>query len=261
MNGLMNVAQRFLKRNSSTILTVLGAAGVVATAVTVAKDTPKALKLLERAKQEKGEELTPIEKIKVAAPAYIPSVAVGATTIACVLSANALNKRQQAALTSAYALLDSSYKKYKEKVVEVCGEEQEQQVRHELIKDGATEFCRTVHLDPEDDDHQILFLDEHGLNYFYSTMSEVIMAENMLNRVLWHSGFASLNDLYELLDLGIAEYGSAVGWNTGMVRKDSRGRPHVNFKHTPVTIDDGSEDGLEVICIGFDEPSEDYLYY
>lgn len=258
MNGLINTAHRFLKRNSSTILSCLGAAGVVATAVTVAKDTPKALKLLEQAKEEKGEELTTIEKVKVAAPAYIPSALVGTTTIACVLSANALNKRQQAALTSAYALLDSTYKKYKDKVKEVCGEEQEQQVRHEIIEDGVKEFCSIVK--PGDDD-QILFLDEYGLNYFYSTIEEVHMAEAMVNRMLWHTGFVSLADLYELLDLGIPEHGSVVGWNSGMVGRDSRGRPHIKFIHTTVPIDDGVEDGLEVVCIGFDEPCEDYLYY
>ena len=48
----------FFKRNSSTILTVLGCAGVVATAVLSAKAAPKAKRLLANAELEKGEELT-----------------------------------------------------------------------------------------------------------------------------------------------------------------------------------------------------------
>ena len=52
----------FFKRNASTILTTVGGLGVIATAITVAKATPKALELLEEAREEKGEDLTRIEK-------------------------------------------------------------------------------------------------------------------------------------------------------------------------------------------------------
>ena len=46
------------KCKTATVLTFIGAAGVVATAVTTAKQTPKALRLLKEASDEKGEELT-----------------------------------------------------------------------------------------------------------------------------------------------------------------------------------------------------------
>ena len=46
--------QLFLRRNSSTILTCAGGVGVVATAVLTAKATPKAMRLLEEARNEKG---------------------------------------------------------------------------------------------------------------------------------------------------------------------------------------------------------------
>lgn len=45
---------------------------------------------------------------------YSPAVAIGASTIACIMGANALNRRQQVALTSAYALDQNSYKEYKD---------------------------------------------------------------------------------------------------------------------------------------------------
>ena len=51
--------QHFIKQNASTILTCIGATGVVATAVMVAKETPKALSLLEDAKEKKGEDKSP----------------------------------------------------------------------------------------------------------------------------------------------------------------------------------------------------------
>ena len=66
MNSLLSKSQTFLTRNSATILTCVGAAGVIATTVTAVKATPKALLLLEKAKEEKGEELTKLEVVKVA---------------------------------------------------------------------------------------------------------------------------------------------------------------------------------------------------
>ena len=43
----------FMKRNSATILTIVGSAGVAATAILAATETPKALRLIEEAKEKK----------------------------------------------------------------------------------------------------------------------------------------------------------------------------------------------------------------
>lgn len=126
----------FFKKNGGTILTCLGAAGVIGTAVTAVKATPKAMLLLNEAKKEKGESLTKLEMIKVAGPLYIPSVLIGVSSIACILGSNVLNKQKQAALVSAYTMLDQSYKEYKNKVVEMYGKEVDKAVEEELSKDN-----------------------------------------------------------------------------------------------------------------------------
>ena len=60
MQKCINKSGQFIRRNSSTILTIIGAVGVIATAVTAVKATPKALKRIEEAKAEKGAELTKV---------------------------------------------------------------------------------------------------------------------------------------------------------------------------------------------------------
>ena len=122
MNKLMYRSVMFCKRNATNILTGLGGIGVVATSVMAVKVTPKALTLLEEAEAKKGEKLTKIETVQVAGTVYIPPILIGASTIACIFGANVLNKRQQAALMSAYILLDNSFKEYKNKVNELYGE-------------------------------------------------------------------------------------------------------------------------------------------
>lgn len=241
MNNLLGRSQLFIKRNAPTILTCVGAVGVVITAVTAVKATPKAMKLIEKAKEDKGEDLTKLEIVKVAGPAYIPSIVSGAATLACIFGANALNRRQQAALMSAYALLDNSYKEYKKKVGELYGEEADSRVRKEIAKDKYVENG----IELEHDDTR-LFYDALSERYFESTMGKVIAAQYEVNRRISLFGWTRLNDFYKALDIPQVDYGAHIGWCHGWI----------DFDHEKMVMDDG----LEVIYITMsEEPSIDHL--
>lgn len=252
MNKFVHQANLFVRRNASTILTCVGAAGVVTTAVMAVKATPKALKVLELAEEEKGEDLTVLEKVQVAGPAYITSVLVGVSTIACIFGANALNKRQQAALMSAYALLDSSYKGYKDKVIELYGEEVDQKIKSEIAKDNFKEQAVTV------SDETRLFYDEFSKRYFNATDITVQRAEYNLNRNMTQRGYAYLNEFY--IDLGIEpiDGGWELGWSPGLTMEYAW-QEWVDFNHYHGVIDD---DGLEYCMISFYvEPKPNFMDY
>lgn len=234
LQKMCNKSRLYLKRNSSTILTCIGAVGVVATAVAAVKATPKALRLLEMATDEKGEELTKIEVVKVAGPAYIPSLVIGASTIACIFGANALNKRQQAALMSAYALIDNSYKEYQAKVREVLGEEADSQVKNEIVKKYYNEDDISVM-----DDKQ-LFFDFFSMQYFESTIEDVLNAEARFNDNFVMSGHAYLNDFYEHLGISRVNYGYGLSWSTWAVR-ELTGQSQLGINHEKMIMDDGLE--------------------
>lgn len=159
----------------STLLTCIGAIGVVATSVMAVKATPKATRLLEASEKEKGEKLTKMEVVKIAGPAYVPAAIVGASTIACIFGANILTKQSQASLASAYALLDRSYKEYRNKVNTLYGEEADDEVRVEVTKDYYSEYkdCDEVDIEEESDDVR-LFFDFNTLQMFRAPMSKVI---------------------------------------------------------------------------------------
>ena len=152
---------------TSTILTIVGAVGVVVTAVLAAKAAPKAEKMLAKAEIESETELTTFEKVKTVAPAYVPAVVAGTSTIACILGSNLLNKRAQASLASAYALLDSSYKEYKKKVDEFYGEGTDEKIQEELTHDAIEDLDEHVA-----DDKMVLFWDFNSMQYFRSTVEK-----------------------------------------------------------------------------------------
>ena len=235
MNGLVDQSRLFLKRNASTILTCVGAVGVVATSVMAVKATPKAIDLLNDARKEKGEELTKLETITVAGPAYIPAVAVGVGTIACIFGANVLNKRQQAALMSAYALLDNSHKEYKKKVEELYGEEAGSRIREEIAKDNYDEDEIDLTSGKTE-----LFYDMFSNRYFESTIEDVQRAEYQLNRAMAMRDGVSLNEFYELLDIPPIDAGDEYGWTLGGCL-DMYWQSWIDFTHETTTMDDGTE--------------------
>lgn len=250
MENLLHQTKRFVNQNASTILTCVGGAGVVATSVLAVKATPKALALLENAKEEKGEQLTKMEVIRVAGPAYIPSVITGVATLACIFGANALNKRQQAAITSAYALLDQSYKEYKKKAEELYGEDASQKIRAEIAKDNYDE-------EEHRDIAKQLFYDDFSGRYFESTMEDVIKAEYYINRTISTDGGAYLNEWFEELGLEETDYGNHLGWSAGLLM-DCTWTCWLEFGHEKTLIDDD----LECIIITMSlEPMMDFEYY
>lgn len=230
MEGLLRQAQLFCKRNASAILTGLGGAGVIATTVMAVKATPKALKLIEEAENEKGEELTTLEKFAATGTTYVPTIITGATTIACIVGANILNKHQQAALMSAYALLDNSFKEYKNKVDELYGDGSDREIRHEIVKDK---------YEPSENE-QLLFYDEFSERYFHSTMEDVLIAEYEINHLLAQDCGVYLNEFYDLLGINTVDYGDYLGWSSFEL-VETYWYCWVEFEHEKVTMDDGRE--------------------
>lgn len=253
MEGLLRHAERFCKRNASTILTCLGGVGVVATTVMAVKATPKAMELLEKAEEEKNEELTTVEKVKIAGPTYIPTVVVGIGTLACVFGANIMNKNQQAALVSAYTLVDSSFKEYKQKLKELYGEETHQEIVNAIAVEKAEEtyvtgsyFCNTCDLTSDEScSDPVIFYDEHSGRYFESSIEQVINAEYHLNRNYILRGYSYLNEFYEFLGIEETDYGSVLGWTP-----TDEGEYWIEFNHRKITLDDGA------ICYIIEMPFE-----
>lgn len=251
MNGLLRNSAKFLNQHSSTILTFVGGAGVIFTAVLTAKATPTALGLLRKAEEEKGEELTKFEMVKTAAPVYIPSLLVGASTIACIFGANALNKYHQASIMSAYALLDSSYKDYKNKVSELYGEDADDTIRAGIAKDKYDEVDITVEEDKK------LFYDYFSERYFEATIETVQQAEYNVNRSMVIHDYCYLNDYYKWLGIEPIKSGFEYGWATGPCF-EKYWQSWIDFKHKTVELDDG----LECVIITMDqEPILGFVEY
>lgn len=246
-HGLVKQAGNALKKATPTVLSCIGALGVVATAVLAVKATPKALERIEDAKEvknfENGENLTRMETIAVCWTCYAPAAITGIATIGCIFGANVLNRRQQASLASAYALVSRQYGDYKRKVKELYGQETHNRIVKELAAEkvdkdhvilSSGEFYSSD-LDFEGATEETrLFYDRISNRYFESTIGKVLQAEYHLNRNLTLRGNVSLNEFYSFLGIDTIPEGDDIGWFI-----DDDEIYWIDFSHPYMPIDDG----------------------
>lgn len=201
--------EKYLRKASPTILSCLGAVGVVTTSILAVKATPKAIRRIrnDSCVNHDGDPnaYTKREAIQSAWICYIPAVAVGASTIICIFGANILNKRQQASISSAYALLNSSYQDYRDKLKELYGEEAHQKIVDSIMVEKAENtyvsacgLCDDMSLvfDERNPEDVRLFYDSFSKRYFENTVAQVLEAEYHLNRNWCLGASVYVNDFY-----------------------------------------------------------------
>ncbi len=254
--GLMKRAGNALRKAAPVVLTCIGAVGVAATAILAVKATPKAVEMMkaDSRKNHDGDPYaaTKIEAIKSCWKCYVPAAATGVATIACIFGACVLNRKQQASIAGAYALLNRSFTNYKEKVKDIYGEEAHERIMESL----AVENAANVHitgaglvsnscLEFEDaDEEPRLFYDAFSERYFQTTVSKVLEAEYHLNRnFALMGGFVPLAMFYEFLGLEPLDGCSELGWWV------SDEMYWIDFNHRKAMIDDGLNGEMECYII------------
>lgn len=248
---------------TSTILTCLATGGVIATAVAAVKATPKAIEKIKRDSRIKHDgdpyAYTKKEAVQSAWVFYIPTVLIGGSTIMCILGANHMNRRTQANLTSAYALLNETFRDYQRKLKELYGEEAHNDILRELAVEKAEQrylyapgLCRSSSLDFGDTDDLRLFYDTFSNRYFESTVDRVLQAEYHLNRNYALGAGATVNDFYEFLGIAPLNGGDDLRWHY-----EDFDAPWIDFNNYRTQLDDGLEVSVVEFCF---EPREEDEY-
>lgn len=235
-------AKKLVADNSPAILTAVAVVGVVTTAILVAKAAPKAhIDLLNEESERPGEaDLT--DKILLTYKYYIPAVATGTATIACIIGANTISSKRSAALASAYGLTELAFKEYREKVIEQVGEKAETKVHDAVMKDVVDRLPDGGQIIVTDGGSQ-LFLDRYTERLFDSDMETVRGAVNDINEIIFADMYASLNDFYRLLGVPTSTVGEELGWTTDVplrvrystqLYKGKRAAVVIDFEKAPV---------------------------
>lgn len=234
MKTFFRNVQTSASKHSPEILIGFGVAGFITTTVLAVRATPKAMKLLEQAKEEKQvDKLPPIETVKIAWKPYIPAAITGIASIACVIGANSVNARRNAALATAYQLSTAALNEYKDKVVETIGEKKEQVIREKISKDRVESNPVNNNAVYVTGSGESLFLEPISKRYFKSDIERIRGVVNTLNEIMYSDPFGqiALSDFYDEIGLERTDISNDIGWNI------ENGSIKVEFH--PVMSDDG----------------------
>ncbi len=214
MKNIFKTLGAAMSKHSPALLTGVGIAGMLTTTILAVRATPKALKLIEKKTEDKGNKLTPVETVKTAWKPYIPAAISGALSITCLVFAHRVSARRSAMLMAAYELSENALTEYKDKAIEVLGEKKEEEIRtaideSRLEKDPITSETQII----LSESGETLCYDALSGRYFKSSINEINSAVNELNNGLMTEGDQYLNDYYDLINLPRIDIGDYLGWS------------------------------------------------
>ena len=243
-----------LKKNSPKILMGVGIAGSVVSTVLACKATLKVKDILDEknetveqihncveddtvdySEEDKKKDLTILYAqtgVKLA-KLYLPSMALGALSIASIVSGYKILNKRNVALAAAYTVVDKGFKNYRKNVVERFGEEVDRELRHNIKakqieekyidKDGSEKTRKKKVYEIAEDkkpgegisEYAKFFdewnTDEHSKDPEYNLMF-LRKQQDYANEVLKHQGYLFLNEVYDMLGIPRTQAGQVVGW-------------------------------------------------
>jgi Family of unknown function (DUF6353) len=250
ITDLLKQGQEFVKQNQPGILTGLGVAGTISTALLTGRATFKAAQIIREEETVTNqsfrvvtiEPLETREKIRLVWKQYIVPVGVGSATIGCILWANHESTHRTAAMAAMYGLSEKAFTEYKEKVVEKMGENKERAIRDEIAQDRVSRTKEVIIAGSG----EVLCYDNLTGRYFMSSVEEIKRAQNKINHELINHMYVSLSAFYDEIGLKATRFSDEVGWNTNNLLD-------VTFSTTI------SDDGKPCLVIDFTVgPTQDY---
>lgn len=240
-----------LKKHSPEIFIISGIVGGIAAAVMACRATTKAGKVIDKAKDDldmihaaidgrvpakenyaEEESKKDITKVYVSTglslvKLYAPAVVLGGLSVTAILYSNNILRKRNVALAAAYATVDSSFKDYRNRVIERFGDEVDKELKYNIkpltvqektVDENGNEVVteKTVKVaDPGEHNMYTRIFDESSCYWSktpdYNQMF-LIGRERYANDKLNAQGYLFLNDVLEMLDLPRTKEGQMVGW-------------------------------------------------
>lgn len=237
---LAGSARLFFRKHGPAVLTAAGVTGFAATTYLVGRAVLKAqepvkelrLKTEELASRELDGNYTRKDQTRELSQVWIqdglkiarifaPAVTTGSASVFCVIAAHGMMNRQRAALAAAYAVLDTGFRAYRQRVYDELGPEKELELYRGIRKiqklDASGDPVEACEIDMDDvlPSPYSKFFDETNPNWSRTPEYNLLFLrskQNYANDRLRAHGFVFLNEVYEELGMERTQAGQEVGW-------------------------------------------------
>ena len=207
---LANSIARMIKRNSTTILSSSAILGVGTTAYLTGRTT---VSIMSQYDDSEWHDVPKKKVIQKFWKFYIPAVASGVVTSACIVGVAKVGNKRAMAAQAAFVLTERAYSEYRDKVIEEFGEKKDEKIRAAIAEDRVRKNppSQEVVIVPAG---SVLCCELYTGRYFQSDMETLRKAQNDLNSRLINQDSASLEEFYYMIGLQPTSFSSDVGWNS-----------------------------------------------
>lgn len=250
ISGIISNVSFSLRKHSPEILIGAGVVGVVVSTVLACKATLKADDVLKDAgekvkaiddKKDISEKDAKKEKVAVYARTslklvklYSVPAAIGAASIASIITSHSISRRRYSAMAAAYATVDKGFKAYRKNVVDRFGDEVDRQLKYGIKptevkekvtdEDGKTKTVKkTIDVVEGLPSDYARFFDESN-PYWQKDADFNCMflraQQSFFNDKLRVEKRVFLNDVYKALGFPTTKAGQVVGWVYDPERSD-----------------------------------------
>lgn len=218
-SSLLKATTKFATEHGPEILTGLSVAGTINTAVLASVATIKAVRVIDEHEINTEYLEDPkerwMERGRISWKLYVPTIISGTATVAMIVCSNRLSVKRQAAVASALATTQQYMQRYRETVEKVLDEEKINEVNEQFVEEtrhhNPIPKADLIHNAGGDE----LFLDTISGRWFRSDMTSVREAVVSANeQIINDTGYTTLNDLYDMLNLPTTAQGDYLGWTT-----------------------------------------------
>lgn len=238
---IKGVRSEFIK-HSPEILMGLGITGMASSVILAVKATPKAIKIIEDLESERIEKLKKTEVVKETWKCYIPTVGTFLLATMCLVGADSIYSKRNAALLTVYKLSESALREYKDAVIDTVGESKEKEIKEKIHNASITKNPISNSEIIITGNGEVLCFDTISSRYFTSSIENISRAENRINKIMLDCMYVSLSDLYDELGLKHTSISDILGWNLDNGLVEIHLDSHI------------SENGKPCIVIDFEEP-------
>ena len=207
---------RLTNKHSAEILACGAIIGMASTTVLAVKATPEAIKLIDKAREKKGSELTQIEKIKAGYKPYIPAIVSGSAAALCVVGINSIHAKRYSALMTAYQISSKAFSDYREATIETVGEKKEKEIRSTVNQKKLEEHPASSSTIYVTGGGNTKIYDTFSDRYFESDIDKIKKAKFDLNERM-QKGMEmniSLNEFYSEIGVKPIPIGDEMGWTS-----------------------------------------------
>ena len=213
LKAALKLARSGLIKYAPQIATGVGLGLALVAGVRAVQKTPEAVKLIERKKEEKKDELTVTETVKTVWRCYLPSVIIFIVACGLIIGGQRISTRRAVAAATACSLYETQLKQYQEAAKEVLGDKKEAEIRTQMARNEVTSRPPLSSDDIVSTGRgNALFYDELSKRYFWSDPAYVDKIFQNLNFQLLDEMYVSLNDYWDALGLPTTNPGNLICW-------------------------------------------------